>query len=96
MQDMVMCDTCATNHMVKTVLHFNILQAFQFYGEGRPGSEARPFYYLLCENEVLYHLGALFWNAYPSSGVLNIQKLKYIFVEDASFLGCIAHKSFVT
>ena len=92
---MVMCGTCATNHMVKTVLHFNILQAFQFYGEERPGSEARSFYYLLCEN-ALHDLGALFWNAYPSSGVLNIQKPKCIFVQDASFLGCIAHKSFLT
>ena len=57
-----------------SILSFNILQHFNSVKMGRPGSEALPFYYLLCENEVLYHLGALFWNVYPSSGVLNIHK----------------------
>ena len=53
-------DICATNHVVKTVLHFSILQHSNSVEMGKPGSEARPFYYLLCENKVLYHLGDLF------------------------------------
>ena len=54
---------------------------------GRPGMRlGHPtIQTLLCENEVLYHLGDLFWNVYASSGVLNIYKPTKVpnFVQDA-------------
>ena len=71
---MVMCDICATNHVVKKQYSILAYCKHSNYSVemGRPENETRlSTIRSLCENEVLYHLGALF----PEGHYQTIQRL---------------------